>query len=130
MHSIGCPCDVIVLALYNCHVYPCQCVRFDFISEEDFLHTIELDQRLQILGHAHSLFSWRLLDGGFFTPASSGPERTALLQALFRIADRVARAGQARVPHFSRMRSYASYADMSERITWSPPFRPERIPAS
>src|SRR5471030_3101647 len=82
--------DRHILALVDLEVDPGERVRLDFVGEEHLRHTIQLDQRLSVLSHALCLLR------------IGGPEGAAL------------RSG-----YFSLMRSYASYADMSDRITWS-----------
>ena len=66
-------------------------------------HTIQLDQRLSVLSHAR---------------VSCRPGR-------LRYVLRARSSAGLRLPYFSLMRSYASYADMSDRITWSPTLRPD-----
>src|SRR5260370_11179951 len=96
------PGDRDVLAFADLHVDPGERMGLDFVGEEDLRHSVKLDQRLQFgLGHLDLLVRTDpCVDPG--SGGHSGPPR-----------------------YLSLMRSKASYADMSERITWSPTLSPD-----
>ena len=84
----------------------------DFVGEEHFGHTIQLDERLSVLCHAVS------------PPAGLKACATAIASAGLKCltlkactTDFGAGPSGPRSRYFNRIRSYASYADMSDRIT-------------
>src|SRR4051812_2542817 len=58
--AAGRPGDRYVLALVDLQVDSRKRVGLHFVGEEDFRHTIQLDQRLSVLSHARSSQAWGL----------------------------------------------------------------------